>query len=62
MTEEADHVLKRICAAFADALVFGGAKSGLDARSWVGWPCRYEGLLTDRFGILATAIERYALR
>ena len=62
MTEEADYLLRRICAAFADALVFGGAKSGLDARSWDGWPCGYEGLLTDQFGLLATAIERHALR
>jgi hypothetical protein len=59
MENEADHVLRRICAAFADGLLFGGAKSGVDARSWDGWPCGYEGLLTDQFGILATAIRRY---
>jgi len=61
MREEADFILRRICAAFADARVFGGAKSGVDARSWDGWPCGYEGLLTDQFGILATAIERYRI-
>jgi hypothetical protein len=59
MENEADHVLRRICAAFADALVFGGAKSGVDARSWDGWPCGYEGLLADQFGVLATAMKRY---
>jgi len=62
MTEEADRVLGRICEGFAEGLVFGGAKSGLDARTWDGWPCGYEGLLTDQFGILATAIERHAQR
>ena len=59
MVEEAEYVLRCICGAFADAQVFGGAKSGLDARSWDGWPCGYEGLLTDQFGILATAMEKY---
>ena len=62
MEEEADHLLRRVCTALGDGIVFGGAKSGLDARSWDGWPCGYEGLLTDQFGILATALERYALR
>ncbi|HTY59874.1 MAG TPA: hypothetical protein VMF59_13720 [Bacteroidota bacterium] len=60
MTEEADRLLARICTALGAGLVFGGAGSGLDARSWDGWPCGYEGLLTDQFGILATAMERYA--
>ncbi len=45
-----------------EAFVFGGAKSGVDARSWDGWPCGYEGLLTDQFGILATALDRYQLK
>ena len=60
MTEEADRLLARICTALGEGLAFGGAGSGLDARSWDGWPCGYEGLLTDQFGILATAMERYA--
>ncbi len=62
MTREADYVLTRTCAAFADAHVFGGAGSGLDARSWDGWPCGYEGLLTDQFGLLASAIDRFGRR
>jgi hypothetical protein len=62
MTEEADHLLKKICAALANAEIFGGAKSGIDGRSWDGWPCGYEGLLTDQFGILAVAMDRYAHR
>ncbi len=59
MIAEADEVLLRICTGFANAELFGGAKSGIDGRSWDGWPCGYEGLLTDQFGILAVAMERY---
>ncbi len=62
MTAEADDVLRKICASLADAAVFGGAKSGIDGRSWDGWPCGYEGLLTDQFGILAVALDRYGLQ
>jgi hypothetical protein len=60
MKEEADHVLERLCSSLADGLVYGGSKSGLDARYWDGWPCGYEGLLTDQFGILASVFRRYA--
>jgi hypothetical protein len=59
MTAEADDVLLKICRGFANAELFGGAKSGIDNRSWDGWPCGYEGLLTDQFGLLAVAIERF---
>lgn len=59
METEADAVLRVACASIADATVFGGAKSGVDWRTWDGWPCGYEGLLTDQFGILAVAMERY---
>ena len=61
MKREADHLLLRICTSLGEAAVFGGAKSGVDARSWDGWPCGYEGLLTDQFGILAVAMERYSV-
>jgi len=61
MTREADDVLLRICTGLANAELFGGAKSGIDGRSWDGWPCGYEGLLTDQFGILAVAMERYGV-
>ena len=43
----------------AEGLVYGPSKSGVDARYWDGWPCGYEGLLTDQFGILASALKRY---
>jgi hypothetical protein len=56
---EADHVLERLCSSLADATAFGGCNSGVDWRYWDGWPCGYEGLLTDQFGILAVALERY---
>lgn len=58
MIDEADYVLRRICKSLGEALLFGGAKSGVDGRCWDGWPCGYEGLLTDQFGILATALDR----
>ena len=59
MKEEADGLLERLCSSLADGLVYGASKSGLDARYWDGWPCGYEGLLTDQFGILASAFKRY---
>jgi hypothetical protein len=58
MIDEADYVLRRICKSLGEALLFGGAKSGVDGRCWDGWPCGYEGLLADQFGILATALDR----
>lgn len=62
LEREADEILLRICRGMGDAELFGGAKSGVDGRSWDGWPCGYEGLLTDQFGILAVAMERYGRR
>ena len=59
MHQEADEILRRICAGLADGQLFGGAKSGVDWRTWDGWPWGYEGLLTDQFGILAVGMERY---
>ena len=61
MNEEADRLLERLCSSLADGLVYGASKSGLDARYWDGWPCGYEGLLTDQFGILASAFKRYGI-
>jgi hypothetical protein len=59
MKEEADGLLERLCSSLADGHVYGASKSGVDARYWDGWPCGYEGLLTDQFGILASAFKRY---
>ncbi len=59
LTEAADALLSRLCEGLADGAVFGGCRSGKDWRFWDGRPCGYEGLLTDQFGVLATALERY---
>jgi hypothetical protein len=59
MREEAEYLLKRLCAGLADGLTFGGNGSGVDWRFWDDRPSGYEGLLTDQFGILAVALERY---
>lgn len=62
MTDEGEFLLRRICKSLGEATVFGGSKSGIDGRTWDGWPCGYEGILTDQFGILAVAMDRYAVR
>lgn len=59
MKDEADELLSRLCEGLARGLVFGGNKSGVDWRFWDDRPCGYEGLLTDQFGVLATALERF---
>jgi hypothetical protein len=62
MTAEADLVLGGLCSSFADDTAFGGVDgAGVDWRRWDGTPSGYEGLLTDQFGFLATAIDRYGL-
>jgi hypothetical protein len=59
LREEADTYLLGLCESLADGTAFGGCNSGVDWRYWDGWPCGYEGLLTDQFGILAVAMDRY---
>ncbi len=59
LREEADALLLGLCESLADGTAFGGCNSGVDWRYWDGWPCGYEGLLTDQFGILAVAMDRY---
>lgn len=62
LTAEADHVLNGLCASLADDSAFGGVDGpGIDWRRWDGTPSGYEGLLTDQFGVLAAALERYGL-
>jgi hypothetical protein len=56
---EADAMLKRLCAGFAEAKVFGGNQSGVDWRYWDDRPCGYEGLLTDQFGVLEAVFWRW---
>lgn len=62
LTNEADRVLEQLCSSLADATAFGGCGSGVDWRCWDGSPCGYEGLLSDQFGILAVALDRYSAR
>jgi hypothetical protein len=59
MTEEADSVLRRLCRGLAEGRTVGGSKSGVDWRYWDDRPCGYEGMLTEQFGLLATALDRY---
>lgn len=59
LVTEADRLLLPMLGALADGSAFGGCASGLDWRSWDGTPCGYEGILTDQFGVLVPAIERW---
>lgn len=59
LQREADRMLKRLCAGFAQAMVFGGNQSGVDWRYWDDRPCGYEGLLTDQFGVLEAICWRW---
>lgn len=59
MTEEATHTLERLCQGLADGRSYGGSKSGVDWRYWDDRPSGYEGLLTEQFGLIATALRRY---
>jgi hypothetical protein len=59
MQREGDRMLKRLCAGFAQAKVFGGNQSGVDWRYWDDRPCGYEGLLTDQFGVLEAIFWRW---
>ncbi len=59
MTREADGLLRDLLETLGSGTAFGGCGSGLDWRRRDGAPCGYEGLLTDQFGILALAIQRY---
>ncbi len=59
---EGDAMLKRLCAGFAEAKVFGGNQSGVDWRYWDDRPCGYEGLLTDQFGVLEAILWRWGRR
>jgi len=61
MHEEAESVLTDLCRGITELELFAGSQSGVDWRFWDGAPCGYEGMLTEQFGIIATALERYAM-
>ena len=52
----------RLCLAFLPCLFFAGCGSGYEWRRWDGAPSGYEGLLTEQFGLIAVAIDRYRVR
>jgi hypothetical protein len=60
-SEEAEEFLIKLCSGLAAGLCFGGTGSGVDWRYWDGRPSGYEGLLTDQFGVIGTALEMYGL-
>jgi len=62
LEQEADFVLEGIFSALGDGTAFGGCTSGVDLRTWDGTPCGYEGILTDQFGVLIAALDRYGRR
>jgi hypothetical protein len=59
MIDEGNAMLHGLCESLADGTAFSGLNSGVDWRFWDGWPCGYEGLLADQFGIVITALEKY---
>ena len=59
MQAEADTVIEAVMSAVADGSAFGGCTSGVDLRTWDGTPCGYEGILTDQFGVVFSALERW---
>ncbi|MFP4383982.1 MAG: hypothetical protein ACLFSE_08020 [Spirochaetia bacterium] len=59
--KEAEELLIKLCRGLTAGLCFGGTGSGVDWRYWDGRPSGYEGLLTDQFGVIGTALEMYGL-
>jgi hypothetical protein len=62
MTDAADVLLEALCSSLADGSAFGGSQTGVDWRYWDGAACGYEGQLTEQFGIVAVALERFGSR
>jgi hypothetical protein len=59
MRREGDTLLHAMLESLGAATAFGGCGTGVDWRRWDGVACGYEGLLTDQFGLLAVAMQRY---
>jgi hypothetical protein len=59
MQAEGDELLVALCDSLGDGTAFGPSQSGVDWRYWDGAQCGYEGLLTEQFGVLAVAIDRF---
>lgn len=56
---DANALLETLCNGLAAGRVTGGMGSGADWHYPDGRACGYEGLLTDQFGILTLALERF---
>ncbi len=59
LSAEGDRLLHAMMASLADDTAFGGLESGTDWRRWDGERVGYEGMLSDQFGVLAIALQRY---
>ncbi|HUX00988.1 MAG: hypothetical protein WBD63_02940 [Phycisphaerae bacterium] len=62
LQREADGLLSAMMGSLADGSAFAGCGTGVDWRRWDGMASGYEGLLSDQFGVLAVALDRYAAR
>ena len=56
---DADALLAQLCDGLAAGRVTGGMGSGVDWHYPDGRACGYEGLLTDQFGVITLALERF---
>ncbi len=59
LSSAADPLLEGLSRGMARGDTIGPLNSGVDWRYWDDRPCGYEGLLTDQFGFLAVALERW---
>ena len=60
-TAEADALTAGFAQGFLQGTAIGGVDSGGDWRRWDGSPSGYEGILSDQFAVLATAIDRFGI-
>jgi hypothetical protein len=61
MQAEGDRVLGEVLLGLAERAASAGCQSGREFAFWDGTPVGYEGLLTDQFEILATAVRRFGV-
>lgn len=59
--DEADALLAGFARGFLEGYAIGGVDSGGDWRRWDGSPSGYEGILSDQFAVLATAIREFGV-